>query len=277
MPKAPYSYFILGCTTYYTCGNNACQHKFTNFSRTGEDANPGPCPKCGISYCYHGRREHSVRKLPQMKIKFPETKPKPVEPEMPEVPVKLKNIRRIAVVGDKHFAEPDLATQYIDRYITKKLNLDVDNVMLLCCGDLGIGHSVHSYCHRRGIKLLIVYHRWVELEKVALPRAYKQMIDMAHDCLIFSDKDASKDTDYAETLAKEKGILRKHLGVVKLRKILKVLPPTVHYLPEVKHSTYLGERGRKKSTAARKPKKDNKDKIRELLKAAKLKKFSFHD
>ena len=136
-----------------------------------------------------------------------------------------KTLHKIAVSGSRSFKYPDLATQWIDGYIRKK-RWQLDDVVIITGGAIGIDAAVEIYCLRRGIKNLITHARWIELDTAAGPIRNKHIVQLSDEVIAFWDgksKGTGGTIKYAQKIKKPIHIFRE----LQLVRVLKAEIPVI--------------------------------------------------
>lgn len=103
--------------------------------------------------------------------------------------MRWERLHKIAVCGSRQFGFLDSATAYLDDYVRKNFE-STEDVVIITGGSVGVDHAVELWCQRRGIKNLIVYARWTELDKIAGPRRNTHIMSMADEAFAFWDKES---------------------------------------------------------------------------------------
>jgi hypothetical protein len=151
-----------------------------------------------------------------------------------EKKMRWKDLTKIAISGSRKFEEPDLAAAYIDRYIRRNFE-SIEDVVLLTGGAPGVDDAIERYCIRRGVMNFVFYARWNELappygKNPAGVIRNQHIIDLAQEFFAFWDGNSPGTRD-AINRAKAKGIPIKILQVERVRRILKIKPPSKLIVP----------------------------------------------
>lgn len=144
--------------------------------------------------------------------------------------MKWKDLHKIGISGSRRFPDLSRAGVYFDRYITKNFP-DLDRLIIITGGAIGIDSHITSICARRGIKYLTIPARWLELHKAAGPKRNKHIVDLADEMFIFWNG-KSKRTQHALNFSKESGKQYKLLTPDRLKKLVKIKPVTKIVVPK---------------------------------------------
>jgi hypothetical protein len=143
--------------------------------------------------------------------------------------MKWKDIYKIGVTGSRKFGNPSNAVQYIEQYIKKNFE-STEDVVIITGGAIGVDAAIELMCMRRGIKNLIVYARWLELELVAGPRRNQHIVDMSNEVLAFWDGQSRGTKDCIQRV-KKSGKEYKVFSNSDLIKLLRIKPPVSIVVP----------------------------------------------
>ena len=146
--------------------------------------------------------------------------------------MRWKKIHRIAISGSRNFAEKDLVTAWLCKYLRRNFDSSTgfEDVLIITGGGIGVDEYVARWCMRNGVKHLAVNARWLELSRPAGPRRNRHIISLCNEFYAFWDG-KSPGTKHAIKVAKQK---KKHIrtfSVKKLREHLHVKPPVEIKLP----------------------------------------------